>query len=169
MFGSKEPQTQQRCSRRLLFICPLICSVFSRMNQRDTSFSPSSLPQPSSLCAARNEAEPRGNRFDCCLSWLSLSAATEGTRTPDLHGLAAPSPNLYFCIVLSPHTCHLECFAVPHRFFPPSFNCRFPRRRGHVLQLCILRVAAATQDNYRCRKSHSADWNINESCREINK
>lgn len=53
-------------------------------------------------------------------------------------------------------------------FFFSSFNCRFPRRRSHVLQLCILRVAAATQDNYRA-ENHSADWNINESCREMNK
>lgn len=115
------------------FICPLICSVLRRMNQRDTSFSPSS-HQSSSLCAARNKAEPRGSRFDCCLSWLSLWAQTEGTRLEPAR-ISSPRP-LFLQRTLTPHL-STQVFCCPLYFH--FFNCRFPRRRGHVLQLGILR------------------------------
>lgn len=35
-------------------------------------------PPLSLLCAVRNEADPRGSRFDYCLSLLSLSMVTVG-------------------------------------------------------------------------------------------
>lgn len=122
---------------------PFVRSVFSRMNQRDTSFSPPSLPpspHPSSLCAARNEAEPRGSRFDCCLSWLSLSAPTEGTVLGPTRISSPPPPTVTFASYF--HST-LVVSSVLLRFFPSVFNCRFRHRHGHVLQLCILRAAAA--------------------------
>lgn len=112
MFRNKEPKTQRRCSRRLLFICPLLCSVFSRMNQRDTSFSPSS-SQPSSLCVARNQAEPRGSKFDCCLSWLSLSAPAAGTRLGPPR-ISSPQP-LFLQHTFTPHLSS-QVFCCPFYF-----------------------------------------------------
>lgn len=66
-------------------------------------------------------------------------------RGPDLdqRGLAAPPLPPLHLLLHRTFTPHLSSGVFCCVFFPSVFNCRFRHRHGHVLQLCILRAAAA--------------------------